>query len=128
MTDLVWLGLEEALAIHGAVLAEHGGLQGIRDLALLGSALARPRHLTAYGTPDTYELGTAYTAGIVNSYPFVDGNKRTGLVMGILFLELNGVVFSAPEADATAAVFALASNELTEELYVSWLRENSNAA
>ncbi|MFP3944663.1 MAG: type II toxin-antitoxin system death-on-curing family toxin [Alphaproteobacteria bacterium] len=125
MSQWVWLGLEDAFAIHGAVLAEHGGPPGIRDIGLLQSALARPRQAEAYADPGVCGLGAAYTAGIVGNHPFVDGNKRTGFVMGVLFLEMNGLAFTAPETDATAAVLALAAGELTEDMFAAWLRENS---
>jgi death on curing protein len=63
--------------------------------------------------------------GIVRSHPFVDGNKRTGFVISVLFLELHGFDFKASEADATQAVMALASGSLDEAAFTAWLRENS---
>lgn len=69
-------------------------------------------------------MATLYTAGIVRNHPFVDGNKRTGFVIGILFLELNGFDFKASEQDATQAVMALAASTMDEAAYTKWLREN----
>jgi len=66
-----------------------------------------------------------YTAGIVRNHPFVDGNKRAGFVIGVLFLELNGFDFKASEADATQAVMGLAAGEFDEAGYTAWLRLNS---
>ena len=66
-----------------------------------------------------------YTAGIVRNHPFVDGNKRTGFVIGVLFLELHGFDFTASEADATQAVMALASGTIDEAAFTVWLRENT---
>ncbi len=63
-----------------------------------------------------------YTAGIVKNHPFVDGNKRTGFVLGVLFLELNGYRFVAPEETAAQAVIELASGTLDEEGYCEFLR------
>jgi death-on-curing protein len=122
-----WITERDVLAIHDRQLAEHGGAAGLRDPGLLASALARPQQLYAYGDPDTFDLATAYTAGIVRNHPFVDGNKRTGFVVGILFLELHGYRFTAPEVEATQAVLALAAGELTEEKFTVWLRRNSEA-
>ena len=76
----------------------------------------------------TFDLAAAYTVGIVRNHPFVDGNKRTGFVVGILFLELHGYRFTAPEADATQAVLSLAADEMNEEMFTAWLRDNSEAA
>ena len=128
MREPDWITEQEVLAIHNRQLTEHGGAAGLRDLGLLESALARPHQLFAYGDPDTFDLAAAYTAGIVRNHPFVDGNKRTGFVVGILFLELNGYRFIASEADATQAVLALAAGEMNEETFTVWLRDNSEAA
>ena len=121
-----WLEERDALAIHGRVMAIHGGATGLRDRALLQSALARPRHHHAYAaTPDITQMAALYTAGIVRNHPFVDGNKRTGFVLGILFLELHGFKFTASEEDAAQAVFALASGTLDESSYAAWLRAHA---
>lgn len=103
----------------------HGGAHGERDAGLLDSALARPLQLDAHGDdPDVFDLAAAYTAGIVKNHPFVDGNKRTGFVLGILFLELNGVAFQASEADATEAVLGLAAGSINDPAYAQFLRDN----
>jgi death-on-curing protein len=124
MTEIVWIDLPEGLAIHARQLDEHGGASGLRDHDLLESALARPRQRHAYGDPDVFDLAAAYTAAIIGNHPFVDGNKRTGFVVGILFLELNGPSLTASEADATQAVLSLAAGELTEDEFAEWLRTN----
>ena len=123
MTGMLWIDLPEVLAIHARQIDEHGGASGLRDLALLESALARPRQRHAYGDTDLFELAAAYAAAIIGNHPFVDGNKRTGFVVGVLFLELNGATFTASEADATKAVFGLAAGEIEEEDFALWLRE-----
>lgn len=125
MTEVIWIDLPEVLAIHGRQLDEHGGASGVRDDGLLESALARPQQLFTYGEPDVFDLAAAYTAGIVRNHPFVDGNKRTGFVVGILFLELNGPTFTASEADAIQAVLGLAAGEITDDEFAIWLRSNS---
>lgn len=119
------LGEAEALAIHERLLAQHGGARGVRDPALLASALARPRQTAVYREDaDTIDLAAAYTAGVVRNHPFIDGNKRTGFVLGILFLELNGAHFMADEAAATQAVMGLAAGTLDEASYTAFLRAN----
>jgi death-on-curing protein len=89
------------------------------------SALARPRQRHAYSDPDVFHLAAAYTAAIIGNHPFVDGNKRTAFVVGILFLELSGPTLTASEADATRAVLALAAGNINEEQSAIWLRTNS---
>ncbi len=121
----LWLEERDVLAIHDRLLALHGGAAGLRDQGLLQSALARPRQHHAYvRSPDIVEMAALYTAGIVRNHPFVDGNKRTGFVAGVLFLELHGVAFIASEEDSTQAVMALAAGALDEAAYTTWLRAN----
>jgi death-on-curing protein len=125
MREPVWIDERDALALHGRLLALHGGAPGLRDDGLLKSALARPRQHLAYAeSAGIIGMATAYTAGIVRNHPFVDGNKRTGFVVGILFLELNGYRFTASEEDAAEAVLKLASGKLDETGYSSFLRGN----
>jgi death-on-curing protein len=121
----LWIEERDVLAIHDRLLALHGGAAEFRDRGLLESALARPRQHHAYaGKPDIVEMAALYTAGIVRNHPFVDGNKRTGFVIGVLFLELHGFDFKASEEDATQAVMALAAGTLDEASYAAWLRAN----
>jgi len=123
----VWIDERDALALHDRLLALHGGAVGLRDDALLKSALARPQQHFAYAeSPDIVDMSAAYTGGIVRNHPFVDGNKRTGFVVGILFLELNGYRFSAREEDAAQAVLKLASGNLDEAGYIAFLRAHAS--
>ena len=128
MTDPIWIDARDALLLHDRLLALHGGAAGVRDDGLLQSALARPQQHYAYAdTPDLIEMATVYTAGIVRNHPFVDGNKRTGFVVGILFLELNGYRFTATQERAAQAVIELAAGTLDEAGYTSFLRANTEA-
>ena len=122
----LWIEERDVLAIHDRLLALHGGATGLRDPGLLQSALARPRQHHAYAKDaDVIAMAALYTAGIVRNHPFVDGNKRTGFVIGILFLELHGFDFKASEEDAAQAVMALAAGTLDEAAYTVWLRANA---
>jgi death-on-curing protein len=125
MSEIAWIGLPEVLAIHARQLDEHGGACGLRDKDLLESALARPRQRHACGDPDVFVLATIYSAAIIAKHPFVDGNKRTGFVVCVLFLELNGAILTAPEADATRVVLDLGAGEIDMVTFASWLRDNS---
>ncbi len=125
MTAWTWLDARDALTVHDRLLVLHGGAPGLRDAGLLESGLARPRQLAAYGeNVDVIALATAYTSGIVKNHPFIDGNKRTGFVVGVLFLELNGARFTASEEAATQAVLELAAGTLDDAGYATFLREN----
>ncbi len=126
MTEPTWIDAQDALALHERLLSIHGGAEGLRDLALLESALARPRQLLAYAETSTLvELAAAYTFGLVRDHPFIDGNKRTGFIVGVLFLELNGREFTATEEEAAQAVLTLAGGETDEADYAAFLRRCS---
>lgn len=126
MSKPIWIEERDTLTIHNRLLALHGGAPGVRDHALLLSALARPQQHLAYGNDvDMISLSATYTAGIVGNHPFIDGNKRTGFVVGVLFLELNGYRFTATEEDAAQAVLSLAAGTLDEEGFLRFLRANT---
>jgi death-on-curing protein len=125
VTAPVWIDAADVLAIHDRQLVEHGGAEGLRDESLLHSALGRPLNHFAYASSDIIELATMYTAGIVQNHPFVDGNKRTGFVVGVLFLELNGHRFTASEEAAAQAVLELAAGTIDETGFCAFLRANA---
>ncbi|MHA1568713.1 MAG: type II toxin-antitoxin system death-on-curing family toxin [Alphaproteobacteria bacterium] len=120
--------MELIRAVHQEMIAEHGGMAGIRDEGLLESALARPRRLIAYGDPDVFELATAYASGIVRDHPFVDGNKRTGLMAAYMFLRLNGYRLVASEVEAAVAFQDLAAGEIDEAMLAKWIEANAEPA
>src|SRR5579863_4458268 len=125
MKEPVWVDKRDVLALHDHLLAFHGGAAGLRDECLLESALAWPRYFALSEAADFIDMATAYTAGIVQNRQFIDGNKRTGFVVGILFLELNGYRFTASEEDAAKAVLELAAGDLKEAGYGAFLRDNT---
>jgi death-on-curing protein len=116
-----WVGLRAALAIHDLQIVEHGGAEGLRDMALLESALARPHQLLAFGAPDIAALAACYAGGILRNHPFVDGNKRTAWLLAVTFLDLNGYDVEAAMTDALQAVLAVAAGTLAEEAFAAWL-------
>lgn len=124
LKNVVWVREDVVLAVHLRQLAEHGGSEGIRDEGLLQSALARPQNLLAYGdpTPDLAALSAAYAYGIASNHPFVDGNKRTALVVARLFLLLNGANLAATQEEKYSIFLALAAGRLPEEALAEWLR------
>jgi death on curing protein len=118
----IWLVLDVVLAAHEAQVSEHGGGTGIRDFDLLESALARPRNAHAYSPELSLpELGAMYGIAIIRNHPFVDGNKRTGLVALELFLDLNGFDLDVDDAAAVRAIVALAAGETVDAAFVAWV-------
>jgi len=125
MKEPYWLTTAECLALHDMMLSQYGGIAGVRDENLLESALAKPRQLFAYRKPGLAEMAAAYAIGIVKNHPFLDGNKRTGFMLGAGFLERNGLEFHATEADAVLRTLALAAGKMSESAYAKWLEANS---
>lgn len=120
----VWLDPAVLRAVHGEQLAEHGGAAGTRDEGLFESALARPRHLAAYGEPDLADLAAAYGYGIARNHPFIDGNKRTSFVAVELFLALNGHELNAGDVACVTMMLAVAAGDIEETAFAAWIREN----
>ncbi len=121
----IWVKESVLRRFHWEQIQEHGGIQGIRDEGLLASALSRPLQLLSYGDPppDFYALAAAYAFGLAKNHPFLDGNKRVAAITCELFLNLNGIKFTVGEIEKYPKYLSLASDELTEENFASWLRE-----
>ncbi|MCC7279950.1 MAG: type II toxin-antitoxin system death-on-curing family toxin [Chromatiaceae bacterium] len=126
MKEPRWVLEAVVLAVQRLLIAEHGGIPGLRDQGLLESALARPRQRFAYQPESTlFELAAAYGFGLARNHPFLDGNKRVALAMTALFLELNGFSLEAPEPDAVIVIELLAAGNLTEAALAQWLCDSS---
>jgi death-on-curing protein len=121
----VWVLRDTVITLHEQSLAEFGGAAGIRDEGLLNSALAKPENLFAYGKPTIFDLAASYGFGLVKNHPFIDGNKRAGFIVAIVFLELNDYRFQASEAEAAVRTLALAAGEMSETEFAAWLKANS---
>ncbi len=113
------------MAAHSEQLAEHGGADGVRDLTLLESAMARPLQIEAYGNPDLAELAAAYAFGIARNHPFADGNKRTAAVVAETFIDLNGGTLTISNAELVVTILALASGDLAQDDLASWFRAHT---
>ena len=128
MKEPKWLLSKAVVSIHQMLLAEHGGGRGVRDKGLLDSALDRPINKYQYDeSVNLYDLAAAYSFGLARNHPFVDGNKRTALVAGLVFLEINGIEAKAPEPETVLMFNALASGELREEELSRWYEFHSSA-
>ncbi len=119
-----WVAQATVHGGHDRLLAQHGGLPGVRDQGAIDSALARPQNLAAYGEPDAADLAAAYAFGLVKNHGFVDGNKRTGWLAAELFLVLNGYRFVCDDATLVLSVERLAAGSTTQEQFAAWIREH----
>jgi death on curing protein len=128
MQEPFWINKPEVLVAHSRQLAEHGGSDGLRDEGLLESALNKPRNVFAYeDDASIFRLAASYAFGIARNHPFVDGNKRTALVVSISFLRLNGVRIIAPQQDTYLTFLRLAEGTLSEEELAAWFSSHAEA-
>jgi death on curing protein len=128
MNEPLWVSKKAVLAMHTAQLAEHGGSEGIRDETLLDSALANPRNVFAYADqPDIFRLAASYAFGIARNHAFVDGNKRTALVVSLTFLDRNGWDIVASKEDLYFTFLHLADGSLTEDELTAWFSRHAAA-
>jgi death on curing protein len=126
VTEPKWLSRDIVVAIHGELIAEHGGLSGVRDEGLLESALARANNRRAYAEPSRYELAAAYGFGLAKNHPFLDGNKRIALASIDVFLQLNGFALAASEVETVAVIRDLAAGEIDEDTLARWIEANAS--
>jgi death-on-curing protein len=119
-----WIRLDVVLAIHAEQLAEHGGLGGLRDRSGLESAIASPRNLLAYGNPapDIAAMAAQYAFAIGCNQVFIDGNKRTSLVVCRTFLILNGHDLNASQDEKYTVIMQLANEEIDIGKLAEWIR------
>jgi death-on-curing protein len=126
MDEPIWVEKPEVLVAHSRQLAEHGGSDGIRDESLLDSALAKPRNVFAYEDSATLpRLAASYAFGIARNHAFVDGNKRTALIVSEGFLRFNGLKVVAPPEEKYLTFLRLAEGSLSEEEMAAWFTSHA---
>lgn len=123
MDDPRWLSCRVVDALQRELIAEHGGLHGVRDDGLVESAISRPRNRWAYGAgADLADLAAAYGFGLARNHGYVDGNKRIGLAAMHVFAWINGFEIDAEEVEEVAIMLRVADGSLTEEELTAWVR------
>lgn len=111
-----FLRLDDVLKLHLDQIETFGGTNGIRDLALLKSAIHIP--MATYDGKflheTIYEMAAAYLFHIVKNHPFIDGNKRTGTIVALTFLAINNYDFNAPKKDLLKTVLLVAQGKISK--------------
>jgi death on curing protein len=127
MEEYIFFFIEEVLKMHEVQIEEFGGSYGLRDRGLLESALSMPMASFggAYLHEDIFSMAAAYMYHLIKNHPFVDGNKRTGVVVALAFLKMNGfpAIFSQEEVFALA--IEVATSLISKEELAARLRKNS---
>jgi death-on-curing protein len=125
-TEPRWLGRLVVDEAHFRQIQEHGGSYGLRDEHGLGASLARPQQRWQYDEDASLaDLAASLAFGLVQSHPYVDGNKRVGLVALVAFLDLNGVELKATNAEAATAILSVAAGEMREAELAKWIEAHS---
>jgi len=118
---------QSVLQLHKAVLQQYGGGEGIREPEMLDSALKRA--FQTFGGEELYadaiDKAAAVLQSVIVNHPFVDGNKRTGVLLGFTLLLANNIHITATEDARYDFVISVSKNELSYEEIVHWLRHNS---
>jgi len=119
-----FLTLAELVEIHSDQIRQYGGIEGIRDMHLLQSALAQPE--STFGGQwlhyDLYEMAAAYTFHLSQNQPFMDGNKRTALAAALVFLEINDISLLDPKGILLDLVLKLAAGKMTKKEFAVCLK------
>ena len=121
--SFLWVEATTVLAVHARLTSEFGGSAGVRDRALLESALSRPIAKHRYEDAGPAECAAAYAFGVAKNHPFHDGNKRAALACAILFLRYDGFALQATDREASGAMRSVASGEMDEAALVAWFME-----
>ena len=126
MTEPVFLMLDEVLSLHADQIRRYGGRGGVRDLALLKSALAMPRATfeSQYLHGSVFEQAAAYLFHLSRNHPFVDGNKRTALICTLVFLGTNGHRLTAPAKPLYDLVVGATVGEIDKASIAVFLRRH----
>ena len=122
-----YLSDEEVLVLHALLVQRTGGSDGVRDLGLLSSAVARPK-MTFDGEelyPDLWSKAAALMESLVLNHPFVDGNKRAAITATGIFLELNGYTLRASNAEVLAFTMRAAVGEFSLDQIRNWFVTHS---
>ena len=127
MKSLTFISLKDTLRLHAKTISRFDGGSGIRDIGLLESALAQPQ-MTLFGEyahSDIFAMGSAYCFHVVKNHPFVDGNKRTGLLVTLAFFNLNGLKIVADHDELYMLIIHIAESKTTKEEIAAFFRKTA---
>ena len=122
-----YINLEQLLALHVLVIQRFGGATGVRDIGRLEAVLATQTQavfgIELYVT--VYDKAAAILRGVIADHPFSDGNKRTGTLTALTFLEINGYTITAKKGEIEDFAVSVATDHLTVETIAQWLKDHS---
>lgn len=123
-----YLNAEQVLFIHSRLIDETGGMQGLRDLGLLESAVSRPQVVFNNEElyPTIFHKAAALAESLIKNHPFIDGNKRTAITSTAIFLQINGYILKTSQRELVDFTLALATRKSYLNQAVIWLEEHTS--
>lgn len=120
---MIVLSKQQILLLHGQLISETGGSDGLRDVGLLESTINSP--FQQFDNEDLYptiqQKASRLCFGLVNNHPFIDENKRIGAHVMLVFLALNGIELEYTQDDLSSTILKLASNEISYQQLTKWI-------
>ena len=122
-----FLNVEDVLSLHADQIKLYGGDHGLRDMGLLESAIAQPLagYSGEYFHEDIFQMAAAYLFHIVQNHPFLDGNKRTGAVAALVFLDLNNIEIKAPKGSLYDLTISVATSQSSKNEIAEFFRPHA---
>jgi len=120
----LYLSLDEVLLLHKKEIARFGGSSGVRDNGLLLSALGQAE-LFLFGElvyKNAYEIAAMYVYHIIKNHPFIDGNKRTGILAGLVFLRINNLDLITNNEELYAFAMDIAASRITKDSVIEFFK------
>ncbi|GHV95791.1 death-on-curing protein [Spirochaetia bacterium] len=121
------LAIETVIEMHSALIEASGGLDGVRDINMLDASIASPYHTFGgqYLYPTLQVMAAHLAFSLVKNHPFLDGNKRIGILSMLTFLEINGISVECTNDELVAIGLGLAENTINENALVEWIISHS---
>jgi death on curing protein len=121
-----FLDIQDVLSLHADQVDLYDGEHGVRDMGLLESAVAQPRATFdgEYLHKDVFEMAAAYMFHIVQNHPFFDGNKRTGAVAALAFLDINDTEIDAPKGSIYDLTMSVATGQAAKPQIAEFFRSH----
>ena len=124
---MIVLEKEQIITMHSMLISETGGIDGLRDVSLLESAIKAPFQ-SFEGTelyPTIYQKASRLGFGIIKNHPFIDGNKRIGAHTMLVFLSLNGIEIESTQKSLYEIILGVADDRVSFEEFTDWIIEHS---
>ena len=121
------LSLETVVSMHSELIAQSGGLDGVRDANMLDASVNSPFHTFSgeYLYPTIQAMAAHLAFSLIKNHPFLDGNKRTGILSMMVFLDINGLPVTCTDDELVTLGIGLADSSIAEPKLIDWIISHS---